>query len=116
MDELQLISELFEDLQNDESVDLGAYAERFVEVSEAKDGLIAVLTENGEASKASEETIAELKNANWELSKKITKPQAEVEEVKEVEEEDETPYETNDEALAELFDKDEKDEDKEKEK
>lgn len=108
MDELQKISELFEDLQNDESIDLGSYAERFVEVSEAKDGLISVLTANGEASEASEATIAELKDANWELSKKITTPAETKEEVEVIVEED-AEFETNDDAIKDLFKKDKED-------
>lgn len=116
MEALETILSLFTDLQADEELDLSAYATRFVEVGEASDELTQSINDGNANSEANQQLIDELKSENWDLSKKITTKEtmAETDEVDEVDEADEVEetaeFETVDEALDDLFEKEKDDE------
>lgn len=116
MEALETILDLFTDLQADETLDLSAYATRFVEVGEASDELTQSINDGKANTEANQKLIDELKGENWDLSKKITtketldEDKAEPVETETETETDETPYETNDEAIDDLFKKEKDDE------
>ena len=115
MEALELILNFITELQNDESVDLSNYSSQFVAVTEAHDMLATALQEGEATNETNSGLINELKSENWELSKKITTkdtPEA-VETPAEDEagdENKETEYENTDEAIDDLFKKEDKEE------
>ena len=115
MEALELILNFITELQNDESVDLSNYSSQFVAVTEAHDMLATALQEGEATNETNSGLINDLKSENWELSKKITTkdtPEAvETPAEDEAEDEDkETEYENTDEAIDDLFKKEDKEE------
>ena len=115
MEALELILNFITELQNDESVDLSNYSSQFVAVTEAHDMLATALQEGEATNETNSGLINELKAENWELSKKITTKETPVEpddtQAEPDEDEDkETEYENTDEAIDDLFKKEDKEE------
>lgn len=105
MEQLEAILQFIQLLQEDENLDLSEYSTHFVDVMEQGQSLSEAISQLQEENEASKGTIESLKSENWDLSKRITKPEEKEteDEVEEEVEETEEEYETIDDAIEDLF-------------